>query len=145
MNYLLNLVMGSDVSIQKVNYEDIRSILNNSNYILINTLPNHEQKCLIHNTLEFNNEEAIINNLIKTNKLQPIILYGKNSNDHSVYKKYQQFVELGFTNLYIYTGGMFEWLLLQDIYGKELFKTTSQELDIIKYKSENILDKKFIK
>ena len=44
MNYLLNLVMGSDVSIQKVNYEDIRSILNNSNYILINTLPNHEQK-----------------------------------------------------------------------------------------------------
>lgn len=145
MNYLLNLVMGSDVSIQKVNYEDIRSVLNNSNYLLINTLPNHEQKCLIYNTLEFNNEEAIINNLIKTNKLQPIILYGKNSNDHSVYKKYQQFTELGFTNLYIYTGGLFEWLLLQDIYGKDLFKTTSQELDIIKYKSKNILDKKLIK
>ena len=31
-------------------------------------------------------------------------------------------------------GGIFEWLLLQDIYGDDQFKTTSRELDILKYK-----------
>jgi len=29
---------------------------------------------------------------------------------------------------------LFEWLLLQDIYGSEEFPTTSHELDILKYK-----------
>ena len=29
---------------------------------------------------------------------------------------------------------MFEWLLLQDIYGNEQFPTLGKELDILKYK-----------
>ena len=29
---------------------------------------------------------------------------------------------------------MFEWLLLQDIYGDDEFPTTTKELDILKYK-----------
>ena len=137
--------MGSEISIPKVNFEDIKSCMNNSQYLLINTLPNHEQKCLIYNTVEFQNEEGIINNLIQVQKSHPIILYGKNCNDNLVYKKYKQFGELGFTNIYIYPGGLFEWLLLQDIYGKENFKTTSDQLDILKYKSSASLNKKFIK
>ena len=60
------------------------------------------------------------------------------------YKKYEQLVGLGFTNVYIYVGGMFEWLLLQDIYGQDLFPTTSKELDILKYKSQRIFDVKYI-
>lgn len=145
MNYLYNLIMGSEISIPKVNFEDIKLCITNSHYLLINTLPNHEQKCLIYNTIEFQNEENIINNLINVNKSHPIILYGKNCNDDSVYKKYKQFSELGFTTISIYPGGMFEWLLLQDIYGKENFKTTSDQLDILKYKSNTILNKKYIK
>ena len=39
---------------------------------------------------------------------------------------------------------MFEWLLLQDIYGNELFPTTSKELDILKYKSQQVFDVKYI-
>ena len=61
-----------------------------------------------------------------------------------MYKKYEQLVALGFTNVYVYVGGMFEWLLLQDIYGSELFPTTSEELDILKYKSQRIFDVKYI-
>ena len=57
-----------------------------------------------------------------------------NNNDESVIKKYKQLVSLGFENTYIYLGGMFEWLLLQDIYGNDNFPTTSRELDIMKYK-----------
>ena len=41
--------------------------------------------------------------------------------------------------VYIYTGGMFEWLLLQDIYGKEAFPTKGDELDILKFKSNSLL------
>ena len=44
-------------------------------------------------------------------------------------------MNLGFQTVYLYVGGMFEWLCLQDIYGNEEFPTTTRELDILKYKS----------
>ena len=54
-------------------------------------------------------------------------------------------IDLGFINVYIYLGGLFEWLLLQDIYGRDLFKTTKNELDILKYKPDSILqERRFI-
>ena len=37
-------------------------------------------------------------------------------------------------NVYLYAGGLFEWLHLQDIYGKQEFPTTTYILDILKYK-----------
>lgn len=144
MDYFYNLIKGTNTSIPKINYEDVRFSINNSNYLLINTLPNHDQSCLIYKTIHFASEEQIINDLVNNNKSYNIIIYGRNCNDDSVYKKYNQFIELGFTNVYLYLGGLFEWLLLQDIYGKDMFKTTSNELDIIKYKSTSILDKKLI-
>ena len=144
MDYFYNFIKGTNASIPKINYEDVKISINNSNYLLINTLPNHEQNCLIHKTIHFSSEEQIINDLVNNNKSHNIIIYGKNCNDESVYKKYNQFIDIGFTNVYLYLGGLFEWLLLQDIYGKDIFKTTSNELDIIKYKSNSILDKKLI-
>ena len=144
MDYFYNFIKGTNASIPKINYDDVKLSINNSNYLLINTLPNHEQNCLIYKTIHFASEEQIINDLVNNNKSHNIIIYGKNCNDDSVYKKYNQFIDLGFTNVYLYLGGLFEWLLLQDIYGKDIFKTTSNELDIIKYKSNSILDKKLI-
>jgi hypothetical protein len=55
-------------------------------------------------------------------------------------KKYQQLLTLGFYNVFVYMGGLFEWLMLQDIYGKELFPTTKKELDLLKFKSKPILN-----
>ena len=63
-----------------------------------------------------------------------IIIYGKNCSDKTVLNKYNQLNSLGFTNVGIYIGGIFEWLLLQDIYGNENFPTTIKEIDILKYK-----------
>jgi hypothetical protein len=37
-------------------------------------------------------------------------------------------------------GGIFEWLLLQDIYGKELFPTTKKEADLLKFKAPSVLN-----
>ena len=66
-----------------------------------------------------------------------IIIYGKNSDDQTIYNKYEQLNKLGFYNIYLYSGGLFEWLLLQDIYGKDEFPTTIFELDHLKYKSQS--------
>ena len=96
------------------------------------------------NTIQIYKEEQFINSIIKKTRNKNIIVYGKNCNDDKTYKKYEQLVGLGFTNVYIYVGGMFEWLLLQDIYGNELFPTTSKEMDILKYKSHRIFDVKYI-
>ena len=104
------------------------------------------QSCLIQNTVSIQEEEEIINGILK-NKYShdiTIIVYGTNSNDENIYSKYDQLVKLGIKNVFIYTGGMFEWLLLQDIYGNDLFPTTSNELDILKYKSHRIFDVQYI-
>ena len=49
-------------------------------------------------------------------------------------------MQLGFKNIYVYPGGMFEWLLLQDIYGDDLFQTTSKIQDILKYKQPSLIN-----
>jgi hypothetical protein len=137
--------MGNAASIRKINCEDMQKACKNmNNYIIINTLDTSMQQCLILNTIKIENEEALINSIIKKSKNKNIIIYGRNCNDEKVYKKYEQLISLGFTNVYVYVGGMFEWLLLQDVYGNDLFPTTSNELDILKYKSHRIFDVQYI-
>jgi len=67
-------------------------------------------------------------------KSKRIIIYGKNSSDTTIEKKCDQLLGLGFVHVFIYAGGLFEWLLLQDIYGEGEFPTTKKTLDILKYK-----------
>lgn len=133
--------MGNIQSMKKINYEDMQTVIKNPEvYLIINTLPPSDQKCLIVNTTLAEEEETIINKYLKENKSIRIIVYGKNCNDESVQKKYQQLLSLGFYNIFVYTGGMFEWLLMQDIYGKELFQTTKKEVDLLKYKPSQLLN-----
>ena len=136
----------SQSSSKKINFEDIQYIIqNHDNHILINTLGENEQECLIKNTINYKNEESIINNFIKTNNKQiKIIIYGKNCNDEKIFCKYNQLCSLGFYYVYIYTGGIFEWLMLQDIYGFDEFPTTKKELDILKFKSSKLLNIKLL-
>ena len=89
-------------------------------------------------------EEGVINKYMSGNKGIRIILYGKNSNDEFIYKKYNQLVGLGFHNVYVYTGGLFEWLMLQDIYGFDNFPTTSKQLDLLKFKAQKRLNISYI-
>ena len=123
------------------NFEDVQQIVKNKhNNIIINVLPDYEQSCLIKNTLNIKHETNTINELLKTNKSVNIIIYGRNYDDGNVEKKQKQLISLGFYNVFIYKGGLFEWLLLQDIYGKEEFPTTSEELDILKFKPSSYLN-----
>lgn len=126
-------------TIEKIGFEDIKRAIENRNQtktIIINTLPINEQHCLIKNTISCNVEESTINELIESYEFKQvkIIVYGKNSGDSGIEKKYHQLKKLGFSNVSVYYGGLFEWLLLQDIYGREEFPTTSIVVDILHYK-----------
>lgn len=138
--------MGNSQSINKINFESVQNIINNNiicgQFIIINTLENNNQDCLIKNTLSPEEEIGALNNYLKNNKSINILIYGENCCDTKVIDKFNQLYKLGFSNLYIYIGGLFEWLLLQDIYGDDEFPTTTKIIDILKYKGKS---NKFIK
>jgi 23S rRNA pseudoU1915 N3-methylase RlmH len=129
--------MGISQSIHRINFEKTQNIINqnyNINYIIINTLNHNNQNCLIKNTIHAEKEESTINYYLKNNKNINILIYGENCCDQKLIDKVNQLKQLGFANIYIYIGGLFEWLLLQDIYGENEFPTTEKCLDILKYK-----------
>ncbi len=135
--------MGASVSLNKISFQDMIYSINN-NYTIITVIKTDD--CLIKGTVNIYNEEKIINELWDKKLLSnPIIIYGTNSSDENVIVKYKQLHDLGFTHLYIYPGGLFEWLLLQDVYGKEDFPTSSNELDILKYKGKSMFTTYLIK
>ena len=123
----------STISFNLYNFEKVQNAIKN-NDIIINTLSENQQDCLIVGTTNIKDEVTIVNEYLKNKKDALIIIYGKNSNDNTVITKYNQLISLGFTNIAIYLGGIFEWLLLQDIYGYDNFSTTSKQIDILKYK-----------
>ena len=139
--------MGNYNSINKLSFYDMQNIVNsntnsiNSNYIIINTMEINEQDCLILNTLTAQREIDLFENNLDKIIGKNIVIYGKNSNCDKVFDKYNQIKKMGFTNVYLYIGGLFEWLLLQDIFGCEEFPTTSEVIDFLKYKPNNIINK----
>ena len=125
----------------RINFEDMQYALNSHpKYIIINTLPENEQQCLIKHTITAQQEESTVNHHIE-NRITycPIIIYGRNANDTAIFQKHEQFIKMGFTQVYLYPGGLFEWLTLQDIYGGQEFPTTNDELDLLKYKPQRVL------
>jgi len=130
--------MGNGTSALKINFEDIQEAIHDNNIYLINTLPSDKQSCLILNTLEPTDEVNRMNHWMKSLASAPlIIIYGENSCDDTVGKKYLQLIKLGFKKVAIYSGGLFEWLLLQDIYGHELFPTKGSANDMLIYKGSS--------
>ena len=124
---------------KNVGFEDMKYAIKDEHYI-INTLPSVEQDCLIYGTIAYNKEEHIINHLIENNdKDRIIIVYGKHSADDSPQKKYNQLIKHGFQRVYVYTGGLFEWLLLQDIYSFNEFPTTSICKDMLQHRVMSLL------
>ena len=120
--------------IQTVSFEDIQYAINHpDDFLMINTLSENEQEYVINTTMYYKHEEEKINALMNQYDFsgKKIIIYGENTNDKSVEKKYHQITSLGFQKVFIYSGGLFEWLCLQDIYGNEHCPTTKQLLDLL--------------
>ena len=145
-----------------INFEDVQTIIGSGygtgiengneynhkhkdreHFILISTLDAGRQECIIKNTVLPKDEEAQMNDIISGQNDYAdsitVVVYGKNATDESVMAKYTQLKTLGISNVCVYLGGMFEWLMLQDIYGSDLFPTTGKCLDILEFRSLSIL------
>lgn len=130
----------SNSTIQKVSFEEVQQAIHTLNApTLINTLPIDKQDCLIPNTIPVSQEESIINAFLKNGNTETrLIVYGINCNDDTTFIKYNQLISLGFKNISVYVGGLFEWLLLQDVVGVADFPTTKKvnELEFLNYKAK---------
>ena len=128
--------MGNVSSVYRCNFETIQEMIkvNSRDIILINTLDRNNQSCLIQGTLSVGDEIKVIDESLRKRQKKTIYIYGKNYNDETVYKKYEQLSKISQFECYIYLGGLFEWLLLQEIYGCLLFPTNGSEQDLLKYK-----------
>lgn len=131
--------MGNTYSVKKINFEDMQYFINETNVTIIITLPESKQECLIINTIQAKAETNMLNELLKQNIDRKIVLYGMNSSDDAIVTKYNQLTKLGFCNVYVYVGGLFEWVLLQDVYGDDSFPTTKKELDILQFKGNKTI------
>ena len=139
------MIMGNSISLTRnINFEDMQFSINEKKTLIINTLDAHQQSCLIAGTLDIDREIELLNAQLKKNKDVQVIIYGMNATDKTCVKKYEQLMKLGFWNVYIYVGGLFEWLLLQDVYGADLFPTTAVKVDLLKYKGRRQLDIKLL-
>ena len=125
--------MGNKLSYHKIGFETMQDYISHK-ALIINTLDSSNQDCLIAGTISYQQEESLVNSLLSGDKNDKIILYGMNCLDESVIKKAEQLVELGFMNIFIYVGGLFEWLLLKDIYGEDNFPTIGDEFELLKFK-----------
>lgn len=100
-----------------------------------------DETILISGTTSISNETPRINKLLDDREYDTnVIIYGKNTDDYeNLAKKRTQLLTLGFRNVWIYPGGIFEWVLLQDVFGKTQFPTTTQVNDIIKSRPKSVI------
>jgi len=105
-------------------------------FVLLSTLEN--PSCLIRGTLSPEQEVVFVNELLQkyTDATTRIVVYGENAGDERPYRKQTQLRSLGIGDVWVYAGGLFEWLLLQDVYGETEFPTTTaaKENDLLKWK-----------
>ena len=114
--------MGNGIS-NLINFETLKEMQKDGS-VLIHTMDETE-KVLIFATIVAEKESEKINNMMSKNDYEKdIIIYGRNCKEYEkLVKKQKQLASLGFKRVYIYLGGMFEWLLLQDVYGQKEFPT----------------------
>lgn len=120
--------------IKTVNFDNVKYDKN----ILIHVMEEKDQSLLIKGTLTIEDEIKTLNSVLSASKQGKtrIIIYGKNTDDYvKVMRRYKQLCGLGF-DACVYFGGLFEWLLLQEIYGISEFpieKRGSATADVLKF------------
>ena len=131
----------TDQICKKISVEEMQRILETpEKYIVIHTLTSEYSDCVIPGTIEDMREESIINEMLTRIDIpdKPIIVYGKNARDETPEKKAKQLKSLGFHDISVYSGGMFEWLLLNELYGSNEFPVENRGrnkiYDIWKYR-----------
>jgi hypothetical protein len=118
-----------------IGFDDMIEFISDRSVVLITTMSDSMGPHRIVGTLSPTDEIDEINRCIANcTHNRRIVIYGENSSDESGFRKSEQLRGMGFTDIYVYGGGLFEWILLQDIYGADTFKTNQPIDDILRYK-----------
>lgn len=119
--------------IKTANFDNIKY----DKHLLIHVMDEKDQSLLIKGTLTIEDEIETLNSVLSASKQREtrIIIYGKNTDDYGkVMRRYKQLCGLGF-DASVYFGGLFEWLLLQEIYGNSEFPINNKgnaPVDVLK-------------
>ena len=119
----------TDSIYKKLNIEEMQTILKTpEKYIIIHTLMYDYQDYILPGTVPDTREESIINEMLTRIDIpdKPIVIYGKNARDETPETKAKQLKSLGIHDISVYSGGMFEWLLLNEVYGHTEFPVQIQ-------------------
>lgn len=128
-------------------FDTMLSYIQSSNETIhfINILPVTKQQYLLPKTISAESEEQFINDFVDTMTMDipTIVIYGNNANDVDVLQeKCRELNALGFTNVGIYLGGLFEWTMLGDIYGITEFPIIGNRgiVDILQFRPKQLED-----
>ena len=127
--------MGNAPMIRRASFEDVQ-FAREGKCLVISVLNEHEQSVLIKGTVPANDEVRLVEDAL--NLKRDVLVYGLNSSDSRVLTKCEQILKLGGQPI-AYVGGLFEWLLLQDIYGVDAFPTNGFTLDHLRFKPNNVV------
>ena len=95
---------------------------------MISTLPAAQQGCLIAGTIPVSEETATVSTLLAGQRSRRrLIVYGASSSDDTALRKAEQLISLGFADVFVYRGGLLEWLLLREVYGADWYGVTGEE------------------
>ncbi len=128
----------SQSSINYANYCDIQNAVR-SGKTVVHIMDVSDETILIKGTLTAYQEVEKINLWISNGAFDnEIYIYGySNADFNKLLQRHKQLLGLGFHKVYIYFGGMFEWLLLRDVYGATEFPLDGlikgAMVDILKY------------
>jgi hypothetical protein len=132
--------MGNSPIIRRASFEDVQ-FSREGKCLVISVLSEQEQSVLIKGTAPAGEEVRLVEDALRHKR--EIVVYGLHSSDFRVVTKCEQLLKLGGQPI-AYIGGIFEWLLLQDIYGTEAFPTTGFTLDHLRFKPNNVLAVKYL-
>jgi len=120
------------------NYSKIQNAIHTGKTV-IHTMNVADELILIKGTLLSHQEVNRINMWLSNDDFNnEIYIYGYSNADYNkLLQRQKQLNGLGFKNVYIYFGGMFEWLLLRDVFGADEFPLDGvlkgAIVDILKY------------
>jgi hypothetical protein len=132
--------MGNAPLIRRASFEDVQYAIQGK-CLLISVLGDHEQSVLVKGTVPASDEVRLVEDALSHKR--EILVYGLHSSDARVLAKCEQIIKLGGQPV-AYVGGLFEWLLLQDIYGTDSFPTMGFTLDHLHFKPNNVLSVQYL-
>jgi len=108
------------MQIKEIGVTDFTKLLGTDRVLLFNGLKKQYHSCIIPRTIPYSDMKKVIKNMKEENIA---VVYCANYSCNASHK----FAEKKLSHLetvYIYRGGVFEWLLLQKKYGKKKYPTS---------------------